>query len=738
MSRLWRQIIVGQTTLFALLVTSLLILFYSTEDTCPEGTFSCGTETSLCIPQRHVCDLHEHCPDGDDEDPALCADLQGSVDMVDSYINNSLQKGSDFQSYRNICEISDYPAFCRCGYKSRLDCKSSGLYGIPQNISSSVTHLILANNCISNITSDDFNKYNLQLIHLDGNGLEYLPPDVFRGQLRLEKLFIVNNKLKVIEKGVLSGLPKLSWLFLDNNQIEYIYLKDFRGLLSIRWINISGNKLTFENDEFPFMPMIQELFLNYNLIKTVDKNLFQNLVPLELLSLRGNMITSIHEAAFTNLNRLKELNLMDNKITILPSQVFSSLVSMSKLVIGNNPFTFVPSELFQNTINVRSLNMEGIEITNIDLGMFEHLSDLQSVYFLKYSYCSYSPMVPRCRPLSDGISSTKQLLYKPILRYSNWIICFITISANTLVLFGRYMFRDENKALSLVIRNLAISDLGMGIYLLIIAVQDWRFRNAYNQYAHAWISSWGCTVTGMIGMLSSEVSMLLLLFMSIDRYLLIAVPFGRYHALTLRKTTLILTGIWLVGVFITVLPVIEYHNSTRFYGVNGLCFPLHIDDPYFIGWEFSVTIFVGLNAFCMIVTTVVYIGMFVSIWRTRNATTLPSKDYEFAVRFFFIVLTELFCWLPIITIKVIVLFQFSVSDDTYGWLVVFILPINSGLNPILYTFTTPKYRREIYRVPMSVRESTSNKTRTYDKGSPEHGSMHLVDRTGLRFVNNKF
>lgn len=38
---------------------------------------------------------------------------------------------------------------------------------------------------------------------------------------------------------------------------------------------------------------------------------------------------------------------------------------------------------------------------------------------------------------------------------------------------------------------------------------------------------------------------------------------------------------------------------------------------------------------------------------------------------------------------------FSVTDDTYAWLVVFILPLNSAVNPLLYTFTTPKYRNQV-------------------------------------------
>ena len=43
------------------------------------------------------------------------------------------------------------------------------------------------------------------------------------------------------------------------------------------------------------------------------------------------------------------------------------------------------------------------------------------------------------------------------------------------------------------------------------------------------------------------------------------------------------------------LPVIYWWDSTRFYGTNGMCFPLHIDDPYLTGWEYSAFIFLGIN-----------------------------------------------------------------------------------------------------------------------------------------------
>jgi hypothetical protein len=51
-----------------------------------------------------------------------------------------------------------------------------------------------------------------------------------------------------------------------------------------------------------------------------------------------------------------------------------------------------------------------------------------------------------------------------------------------------------------------VSDLLMGIYLLVIGTQDSQFRDIYHKEAHNWMSSWRCTIIGMLAMTSSEVS----------------------------------------------------------------------------------------------------------------------------------------------------------------------------------------------------------------------------------------
>lgn len=56
---------------------------------------------------------------------------------------------------------------------------------------------------------------------------------------------------------------------------------------------------------------------------------------------------------------------------------------------------------------------------------------------------------------TQGVSSLEDLLTKPVLRYSVWLMATLTCLGNGLVLWGRFTFRDENRTVSMVIRNLA-------------------------------------------------------------------------------------------------------------------------------------------------------------------------------------------------------------------------------------------------------------------------------------------
>lgn len=68
------------------------------------------------------------------------------------------------------------------------------------------------------------------------------------------------------------------------------------------------------------------------------------------------------------------------------------------------------------------------------------------LFFSRLLFLSFFP---------QGVSSTSHLLSKSLLRAAVWSISCVTCLGNSLVLWGRFTAKDENRVLSIVIRNLA-------------------------------------------------------------------------------------------------------------------------------------------------------------------------------------------------------------------------------------------------------------------------------------------
>ncbi|KAL1432688.1 hypothetical protein MTO96_012903 [Rhipicephalus appendiculatus] len=126
-----------------------------------------------------------------------------------------------------------------------------------------------------------------------------------------------------------------------------------------------------------------------------------------------------------------------------------------------------------------------------------------------------------------------------------------------------------------------------------------------------------------------------------------------------------------------------------------------------LGWEYSAFVFLGVNFFAMVLIMGLYLSMFTIIredrQRARPVTMKKQEDVVLALRFFFIVLTDCLCWIPIVIIKILALCEVRISENVYAWVVVFILPINSALNPVIYTLAAPtELRRRIERFSQRI------------------------------------
>uniref|UniRef100_A0A8C9DY89 Relaxin family peptide receptor 1 n=2 Tax=Phocoena sinus TaxID=42100 RepID=A0A8C9DY89_PHOSS len=630
---------------------------------CALGYFPCGN-TTKCLPQLLHCNGVDDCGNQEDEDN--CGDNNGWSMQLDKYFASYYKMTSwyPFVAETSECLVGSVPVQCLCR-GLELDCDETNLRAVP-SVSSNVTLMSLKWNLIRKLPPDGFKKYHdLQKLCLQNNKIRSVSVYAFRGLYSLTKLYLSHNRITFLKPGVFEDLHRLEWLIIEENHLSRISPLTFYGLNSLILLALMNNILT----------------------RLPDKPLCQHMPRLHWLDFEGNHIHNLRNLTFISCSNLTVLVMRKNKINHLSENAFAPLQKLDEF------------------------SLEGIEISNIQQRMFRPLTNLSHIYFKKFQYCGYAPHVRSCKPNTDGISSLEDLLASIIQRVFVWVVSAVTCFGNIFVICMRPYIRSENKLHAMSIISLCCADCLMGIYLFVIGAFDLKFRGEYNKHAQLWMESIHCQLLGSLAILSTEVSVLLLTFLTVEKYICIVYPFRCLRPGKCRTITVLIL-IWIIGFIVAFIPLSNKEFFKNYYGTNGVCFPLHSEDTESTGAQiYSVAIFLGINLAAFIIIVFSYASMFYSIHQSAiTATEVRNqvrKEMILAKRFFFIVFTDALCWIPIFILKFLSLLQVEIPGTITSWVVIFILPINSALNPILYTLTTRPFKEMIHQFWYNYRQRRS-------------------------------
>ncbi|XP_022784718.1 G-protein coupled receptor GRL101-like [Stylophora pistillata] len=298
----------------------------------------------------------------------------------------------------------------------------------------------------------------------------------------------------------------------------------------------------------------------------------------------------------------------------------------------------------------------------------------------------------------DSFASCETMFRDRAPRKCIWVIGIMSLIGAVFVITWRMFYRQRNIAQPIMLMHLAVSDGLMGVYLIIIGWKDAIWAGQYYFHDFKWRSSLSCQITGAIAVLSSEVSIMLLSLISADRLKNIVFPFY-VGGLTNKTTHALCFSIWIIGFIIAFLPTfgIQYFETPKghyFYGRSVVCLPLQLSHDKAPGWEYSLAVFVGLNLAFLTFVIVAYLVILVNRCQVQAMSANTQRETALAKRVFFIILTDCICWMPVIVIglRSIAEKSFSTRGDLAVWIAVFVLPLNSAINPILYTLSTTQVR----------------------------------------------
>lgn len=178
-----------------------------------------------------------------------------------------------------------------------------------------------------------------QFIDISSTNLSTIEPEAFLN-VSIDRIDITYNPLEVLQMGMFVNVY-LRCFYLNNNKIKSIqigtfdkifpYVKDGSYILSLEGNRLQSiSKGVFNNLE------VEDLYLQRNLIKSIEKGSFDHMPKLEFLYLKGNLLETIDAGIFQNLGNTLRIFLNDNNISYVNPQAFENYTELQLNLKGNN------------------------------------------------------------------------------------------------------------------------------------------------------------------------------------------------------------------------------------------------------------------------------------------------------------------------------------------------------------------------------------------------------------------
>ena len=496
----------------------------------------------------------------------------------------------------------------------------------------------------------------------------------------------------------------------------------------ISWYNTGLTNIT--RDAFKGLVDITKIYLGHNRIVEIHPGTFDGLANLERLTLDHNNLISLSLPLTIDFIWLSYLSLSHNKLSVIQYGAFQHMKHLQYLDLdlsANNLDRFHSLSYFSNSIgSIKILDLRKNNLYSVNDDSFVGFDENTNILVDNGATCCFiqtancSATIPRSQFLTCG-----RLLSNLFQRIIMWILGIFCLIANIGALCYKYRNRQENTVQVVLISNLSISDMIMGIYMIIVASADLYYKDYFP--SEMWRHSLTCKIAGTLSILSSEASVLFVTLISLDRFMGIRYTFSSYR-LGSKSSKVFAVILWAIAIVLSITSTVLSGTNSDLYDVSEVCtglplsrrnvyerrsetyvlyyiwdpdtsdygFPINTTYDVVInhapGMYYGIAVFTVLNSICFLIVLICYTGLFITVIQTSKRAGRArnlQEERKMAAKMGVIVMTDLSCWAPVIILSILVQSgRHIVKPYVYTWIVTFVLPINSAINPFLYTLAS--------------------------------------------------
>ena len=240
----------------------------------------------------------------------------------------------------------------------------------------------------------------IKYLKLNGNSFTSLGRDDLKCCINLTYFHCDACSLKVIKPNAFGLVDGITRIVLSNNQVDHLPNKIFQSIKNLSVFDMTANKLEEFNASKLGMHSVQELYLGYNRINTIDLqhcnamsiNLAHNRINrldatalgrsavLFQLSFERNRIREISERTFENTQFVKLISLHGNKIESIPCNLLGNTFVHS-LFLHNNSLSHVDDFIrgmkrLPDTLTLYSNK----KLTHLNISVFRNITKNSKIY----------------------------------------------------------------------------------------------------------------------------------------------------------------------------------------------------------------------------------------------------------------------------------------------------------------------------------------------------------------------